>query len=337
MTGGRVVRITRRGSTATALPAGAAARLLAPAGGGADPGRSLAWFDLVGASADELAAFARGAGLSRAVAGGAGPVGHRTDSDGWLSWGPDGFHLALALRRGGRVATRSLHVLVGPGAVITARVRRWPGLDRLARDLCDPCPAGRSLSAEVAADASVLAALFTEPVVTAARRATRRAADATEAIARQTIERPDRATLWTAILHARRELLALHRRYAPLVRTLAALGQGLPHTGQIGRMRFRDLSDRLSDSVESLENVREGLSSTAEAFASIQANQLSRVVQVLTVVSILFLPATLIASIYGMNFHIPEIAWPGGYGYSLALMAVVTAAMLAFLYRRGWL
>jgi len=62
------------------------------------------------------------------------------------------------------------------------------------------------------------------------------------------------------------------------------------------------------------------------------------IIKIFSVMSVVFLPPTLIASIYGMNFHfIPELSWPWGYPLSLALM--VLSALLPYIYfkRRGWL
>ncbi len=56
-----------------------------------------------------------------------------------------------------------------------------------------------------------------------------------------------------------------------------------------------------------------------------------------TVISTIFMPPTLIASIYGMNFHnIPEIAKP--WGYPMALVLILGSAIFSFLYfrRKGW-
>ena len=51
-----------------------------------------------------------------------------------------------------------------------------------------------------------------------------------------------------------------------------------------------------------------------------------------------FLPPTLVASIYGMNFQVmPELTWVAGYPYSLALM-VISAVIPFFFFRwKGWL
>lgn len=61
-------------------------------------------------------------------------------------------------------------------------------------------------------------------------------------------------------------------------------------------------------------------------------------IKIFSVVAVIFLPPTLVASIYGMNFDImPELSWPFGYPFALGLM--VLSAIMPYLYfkRRGWL
>ena len=58
----------------------------------------------------------------------------------------------------------------------------------------------------------------------------------------------------------------------------------------------------------------------------------------MSVLSVLIMPPTLVASIYGMNFHfMPELSWP--FGYPLALVVMVRGGVLPYWYfkRRGWL
>lgn len=62
------------------------------------------------------------------------------------------------------------------------------------------------------------------------------------------------------------------------------------------------------------------------------------IIKIFTVAAVAFLPPTLVASIYGMNFeHMPELSWP--FGYPLALVVMVMSAVLPVWYfrRRGWL
>ena len=62
------------------------------------------------------------------------------------------------------------------------------------------------------------------------------------------------------------------------------------------------------------------------------------IIKIFSIASVVFLPPTLVASIYGMNFEfMPELAWT--YGYPLALFAMLLSAMIPFLFFRwkGWL
>ena len=62
------------------------------------------------------------------------------------------------------------------------------------------------------------------------------------------------------------------------------------------------------------------------------------IIKIFSVVAVVFLPPTLIASIYGMNFaYMPELQWP--FGYPMALLLMLASAVTPYLYfkRRGWL
>lgn len=59
--------------------------------------------------------------------------------------------------------------------------------------------------------------------------------------------------------------------------------------------------------------------------------------KVLTIVSVVGIPPTLIASMYGMNFHnMPELSWAYGYPYGLALIAISTILPMIWFKLRGW-
>ncbi|MCB1434371.1 MAG: magnesium/cobalt transporter CorA [Alphaproteobacteria bacterium] len=62
------------------------------------------------------------------------------------------------------------------------------------------------------------------------------------------------------------------------------------------------------------------------------------IIKIFSVAAVVFLPPTLVASIYGMNFaHMPELAWDYGYPFAIGLM--ILSAILPFLYfkQKGWL
>ena len=69
----------------------------------------------------------------------------------------------------------------------------------------------------------------------------------------------------------------------------------------------------------------------------ININQ-NKIIKIFSVASVAFLPPTLIASIYGMNFKVlPELDW--SFGYPLAIVMMIASAVTPFWYfrRRGWL
>ncbi|WP_404384009.1 magnesium transporter CorA family protein [Caenispirillum salinarum] len=64
----------------------------------------------------------------------------------------------------------------------------------------------------------------------------------------------------------------------------------------------------------------------------------NNIVKTFSVVAVAFMPPTLIASIYGMNFEVmPELSWPFGYPMALALMVMSGILPLLYFKRRGWL
>ncbi len=61
------------------------------------------------------------------------------------------------------------------------------------------------------------------------------------------------------------------------------------------------------------------------------------IIKVLTVVSVVGVPPTLVASMYGMNFkYMPELDWSWGYPYGLALIVISALAPLIWFKWRGW-
>ncbi len=62
------------------------------------------------------------------------------------------------------------------------------------------------------------------------------------------------------------------------------------------------------------------------------------IIKIFSVAAVIFLPPTLIASIYGMNFeHMPELDWLLGYPFAIGLMIVSAILPYAYFKRRGWL
>jgi magnesium transporter len=95
-----------------------------------------------------------------------------------------------------------------------------------------------------------------------------------------------------------------------------------------------DASERAWDMLENYKEVVEGLESTNESAIAHRTNETFRV---LTAISLIFLPLTLIASAFGMNVHVPFEASPHAFWVIIALMFAIVVAVAAFFRRRGWL
>lgn len=80
------------------------------------------------------------------------------------------------------------------------------------------------------------------------------------------------------------------------------------------------------------------LSYLQDATLGLINNEQNNIIKIMSVAAMVFLPPTLIASIYGMNFHyMPELSWPTGYFFSLIIMVISAVVPYVWFKRRGWL
>jgi magnesium transporter len=95
-----------------------------------------------------------------------------------------------------------------------------------------------------------------------------------------------------------------------------------------------DGSERAWDMLENFKEVVEGLEATNESAIAHRTNE---TFQILTAISLIFLPLTLIASLFGMNVHLPWEESPHAFWIILAAMLAIVIAVATFFRRRGWL
>ena len=97
---------------------------------------------------------------------------------------------------------------------------------------------------------------------------------------------------------------------------------------------LKDIGSLISHADFSFERL-EFLQDTFMGLITIEQN---KTIKMFTVLSVIFMPPTLIASIYGMNFKaFPELDWEYGYHFSIGLMLISIGATLAFFKSRKWL
>lgn len=82
----------------------------------------------------------------------------------------------------------------------------------------------------------------------------------------------------------------------------------------------------------------ERLESLQNTFLGLVDMEQNRVIKIFTVVTVGFMPPTLIASLYGMNFELmPELNWALGYPFAILLMILSSAMTLLYFKRQKWL
>ena len=116
-----------------------------------------------------------------------------------------------------------------------------------------------------------------------------------------------------------------------------ALDERIDHVDG-AREHLRSLSGDAASLISHNQAVAAGINFQLSAALGLINIEQSSIIKIFSVAAVAFMPPTLIASIYGMNFdHMPELHWMSG--YPLAVVAMVVAAILPLLWfkKQGWL
>ena len=151
------------------------------------------------------------------------------------------------------------------------------------------------------------------------------------------LHRPNRRVL-ADILRLKRGISAMRRVVGPQRDTILALTRD-EYAGIRPAIRpyLRDIYDRLVRVSDLLDSFRDELATVLDIYVSQVSNQLNEVMKVLTAITLVIVPVTLVASIYGMNVHFPGEGTRGGFWVSMGLMAATALGMIAYFRSRRWL
>ena len=135
------------------------------------------------------------------------------------------------------------------------------------------------------------------------------------------------------------DCLKLRRSILPLREILLTMMRGdYTLIRQETQVYLRDAYDHTMHVIESLEMSREMVADMLDLYLSTQSHRLNLQMRVLTVFSMIFMPLTLIAGIYGMNFeNMPELHWRYGYYAVLALMGSIAGGLVLLFWKRNWI
>lgn len=136
----------------------------------------------------------------------------------------------------------------------------------------------------------------------------------------------------------RREVITFRRIIWPIRAVIGNLEPKVRHFTKMDMaVYFGDLVDHLDkiwDGLDEYKEVIEGLSATRDSLAT---NRTNEIIRILTIITTIFMPITLIASIWGMNIPLPFQDSSYSLLYVILIMGAVIGAMLYFFHRRGWI
>ena len=141
------------------------------------------------------------------------------------------------------------------------------------------------------------------------------------------------------IFRIKKELLFMRRAVTPLRDVFnTLLRREQPIFSRETTVYFQDVFDHLIRVADTIDTLRDMLSSTMDAYLSISGNRMNTIMKRLTSISTILMSVTLVAGIYGMNFdYMPELKWRYGYVGALLSMVVIGLAIYFYFRKIKWL
>jgi len=102
-------------------------------------------------------------------------------------------------------------------------------------------------------------------------------------------------------------------------------------------IHLRELQNNIKQADESTDSYREMLSDQLSVFHSVVSNRLNDILKFLTIFSVIFIPLTFIAGVYGTNFdYLPELGYKYSYFIMWGVMIVIAGTMIIYFKKKKW-
>lgn len=143
----------------------------------------------------------------------------------------------------------------------------------------------------------------------------------------------------TTIHSLKYEVILLRRFLLPIRDVTGRIGKAdCPLIADETLIYLRDVHDHALHIVENIETCREITNTLLETYHSSVSSRINEVMQVLTIISTIFIPLSFLAGVYGTNFkYIPELEWRWGYPMFWGIVLFVGILMLVYFKKRKWL
>ena len=248
------------------------------------------------------------------------------------------FIVARMIASGDRVDTEQVSLFLGSNFVLTFQERPGDCLDAVRKRL------QQSKGRIRQGGADYLAYALLDAVVDAYFPILEQYGESLDRLDAEISDQPAPDTV-ARVHQMRSDLLLLRRAIWPFREDIGELvREPNPLIAEETRVFLRDCYDHSFQIIDLVETCREMCSDLRDYYLSAVNNRMSEIMKVLTIMATIFIPLGFIAGLYGMNFdpdtstwNMPELRWPFGYLFALALMALVAGGQLFYFWRRGWL
>jgi magnesium transporter len=141
------------------------------------------------------------------------------------------------------------------------------------------------------------------------------------------------------MFEVRRRLLRFRRAVVPLRDVVASLlRKEVEWVEDHDVVLLQDVYDHVLRTVDLVDSARELMGNAVDAHLAIISNRMNSVMKKMTSWGAIILGSTLVAGIYGMNFHhMPELSWYWGYAWALGLMLAITVVGYRYFKSKDWL
>jgi magnesium transporter len=159
-----------------------------------------------------------------------------------------------------------------------------------------------------------------------------------ESLEDRVIDNPDREIV-RQIQRIKSEFIHIRRSVWPFRDAISSMTrEDSPLISDYIEPYLRDLYDHTIQVIDSLESIREMVNSTLDIYLSNMSNKMNEVMKVLTIIATIFIPLTILAGIYGMNFEfMPELHYKWSYPLFWFVIFLLFIVMFFFFRKRKWL
>lgn len=141
------------------------------------------------------------------------------------------------------------------------------------------------------------------------------------------------------IHHLKYQLISMRKAVMPLREATSKFSRYEGSIMEASTSLFvRDLYDHVVRISDFLETYRDLLGGVQELYLSELSIRMNNIIQVLTIITTIFVPLSFLAAVYGMNFdNMPELHLRYGYFYLLGVMLLISISSLSYFKRKKWI